>query len=93
MRPISKRRLVLAVGDGVLAVVFFQLSYFLRIGENVNVLRIYTGASTFCILTLLGSLYVFDLYDYRQHRFFRDFLPNLLIAFATASSLPALVLS
>jgi len=87
MREISKRKVLLAVGDTVLAIGIFQLGYFLRLGGIVNILKDYTGATLFCVLALLVSLHIFDLYDYRQHGSLRQYLPSLVRAMIAALAL------
>ena len=87
MKEISKRKVLLAVGDTVLAIGIFQLGYFLRLGSVVNILEDYTGATLFCVLALLVNLHIFDLYDYRQHGSLRQYLPGLLRAMIVAFAL------
>lgn len=87
MREISKRKILLAIGDTVLAIGIFQLGYFLRLGGIVNILKDYTGATLFCVLALLVSLHIFDLYDYRQHGSLRQYLPGLVRAMIAAFAL------
>lgn len=80
MGHVPKRQVLLLIGDVVLVVAAFYIAYLVRLGKPVHVLDVYTGASVFSLIVLLGALYIFNLYDYREHFSDLRFIPRLFFA-------------
>lgn len=89
--PDRNKKIILLLGDAILIVLSIYLSVSIRILESMNVLDVYTGASTFIASTYLLTFYVFDLYNLR-HRFKSTaYLARFLLAVTAGTGLTAMV--
>jgi exopolysaccharide biosynthesis polyprenyl glycosylphosphotransferase len=59
----ARQRLALFAGDLFLVCLSAFLGALLRLGEPINVFRVYTGASLVFITSFLAMLYILDAYD------------------------------
>ena len=90
LRPISKKKVLILLGDVVILITSMIVAFSMRTGYSVNILSHLTGASTVTILICLLVFYIFDLYNLEYRFLTLGYGAKVTFAVLTGSALTAM---
>lgn len=92
LKRLRRKKIVLAIGDLLLIIASFYLSYAIRYGGFVNVIYHGSGGLALSLFTFLFLFYIAEVYNFEGKLYRISYLVRLAIAIVIANSLIAFTL-